>query len=157
MVDKVCLKLKDGNTDYICNEAWYKSSNKVAGSYDIIRNSIVSNMEDLIIYCLTYYYDIDIPEDYKVTTIYSIVFSTGNFEPEDRSCSTCRSNIVFSSTNQKYVEDKFKKLCKLVGKKCRIQSNKYFCWHTEDFASNQIIHSYNIEKNYLVERRLINE
>lgn len=151
MVEEVCLKLKNDKTEYICNEKWTKDNKISSGSYTVIRNDVVSNMKDLIIHCLTYCYDIDIPENYKVTKIYSIVFSTGNFEPEDRTCSTCSSSILFSSADKKYIENKFKILCKLVGKKSRMESDKYFCWHTEDFASNQIIHSYNIKESYLVE------
>ena len=27
-----------------------------------------------------------------------------------------------------------------------------YCWHTEDFARNQIIHSYGIDKSYIVNK-----
>ena len=152
MVEKVFLKLKD-KEGIICNEAWYNNiKNKEAGYYEIIKNRIVSSMEDLIQYCLTYYYDIDIPKDYKVTTIYSIVFCTGDFDPESRTCSKVNSSIIYSNPNEIYIRDKFKTLCKLAKTKSKLDSKNYFCWHTEDFASNQIIHSYNVVRSYLVEK-----
>lgn len=152
MIDKVCLKLKDSTDSYICNEAWFKGSDKLVGKYTVIKNIIISCMEDLIKYCMVYNYEIDISETYKLVTIYNIVFSTGNFEPEDRTCSSCSSSIIFSSTDLNYIQKKFKIMCKQVHKKARLQGDSYFCWHTEDYAVNQIIHSYKIDKSYIVEK-----
>ena len=43
-------------------------------------------------------------------------------------------------------------MCKQVHKNARLQGDSYFCWHTEDYAINQIIHSYKIDKSYIVEK-----
>lgn len=155
MSNRVCLKMKDEDNKYICSEEWYNYNikhNKLQHntSYTVLTKGFIDSMEDLIKYCLIYYYDVEIPKEYTIIDIYNIVFATGNFEPEDRTCSTCRSNIIFSSSDKEVVYKKFKKLCKQVGKNSKMESDKYFCWHTEDYASNQIIHSYNIEKSYLI-------
>ena len=161
MIEKVCLPVKcDYGERYVCNEAYinmvHKRINnyvKPGVSYEVINNKLVQCMEDLIKYCLTYNLEIDIPEHFKVTKIYNIIFTTGNFEPDGREYSSCQGNIVYSSTDKKYIEDKFKFMCKFTGKKNHNNLYKhYFCWHTEDFAHNQIIHSYNIDESYIVER-----
>ena len=159
MVERICLAVNDSYADsYICNESYYNAllNNKSVKSgckYQVLSNKLISCMEDLISYCLTYNVDVTIPEEYKVTKTYNIIFSTGNFEPSDRECSTCRSSIVLSSTDKEYIEKKFGIMCKSTGKTPNIKSyGHYFCWHTEDFAHNQVIHSYNIDESYIVER-----
>lgn len=161
MADKVCLRFKKDKNRFICNEEWYLDNQDIIKQqmdngelkvpcFEVLRKGHIDNMEDLIKYCLAYYYDVEIPKEYKVETLYSIVFCTADFDPDDRTTSTCRSSIIFSSTDKKQVESKFKKLQKDVGKGSRLQSKIYFCWHTEDYAYNQIIHSYNICQSYII-------
>ena len=159
MIEKVCLTVNDSyNESYICNEAYFDNiiktkCGKGSVKYEILNNKLVSSMEDLIKYCLIYNVDINIPDEYKVTKIYNIIFATGNFDPDGREYSNCHSSIVYSSLDKKYIENKFKIMCDCIGKKNNVENYKhYFCWHTEDFADNQIIHSYNIDESYIVER-----
>ena len=159
MVEKVCLQVNDcSENNYICNEVYFNAlknnmNRSISGRYQVLNNKLISCMEDLIQYCLTYGIDIDIPKDYKVTELYNIIFATGDFESSGREYSTCHSSIVCSSSNKKYIENKFKIMCKCINKQSHTCLYKnYFCWHTEDFAHNQIIHSYNIDKSYIVER-----
>lgn len=159
MIEKVCLTVNDSyNESYICNEAYFDNiiktkRGKSSVKYEILNNKLVSSMEDLIKYCLIYNVDIDIPEGYKVTKIYNIIFTTGNFDPDNREYSNCHSSIVYSSLDETYIKNKFKIMCNCVGKKNNVENYKhYFCWHTEDFADNQIIHAYNIDESFIVEK-----
>jgi hypothetical protein len=154
MTEKVCIKLKNEN-EFICNEEWFeynkhKDNLIPTASYDVLVKGYILCMEDLIKYCLQYNYEIEIPEGYVATTIYNIVFTTGNFGPDDRASSSCVGDVIFSTTDEKYARKKFESMCKDVGKETRRKSNKHFCWHTEDYATNQVIHSYSIDKSYLV-------
>lgn len=156
MIEAVCLKLKDySDESYICNEKYIntarlKNNIKYAVRYEVIKDKIINCMEDLIKYCLIYNYDIDIPKNYKVDKIYNILFTTGNFDPDSRSTSNCHSSIVFSSLDEKYIYSKFKIMCKSINRKSLYESKRTYCWHTEDFADNQIIHSYDIDESYIV-------
>lgn len=159
MIEKICLSVNDSyDESYICNEAYFKDivkhkSGKSDIKYEVLNNKLISCMEDLIKYCLTYNIDINIPNGYKVIKIYNIIFSTGNFEPDNREYSTCQSSIVYSSLDKSYIEKKFKIMCDNIGRKNHISNYKhYYCWHTEDFAHNQIIHAYNIDESYIVTR-----
>ena len=157
MIEKVCLPIKNySRCAYVCNETYfnYIYDNKLytGEGYQVINDDMVCNMEELITYCLTYSIEIDIPDGYTVTKLYSIVFGQGNFDPDDRITSTCESHIVCSSTDEKYIKNKFKQMCKHIRKKSSRKHRKWFCWHTEDFAYNQIIHSYNLCESYLVRK-----
>lgn len=155
MKDKICLPLKDsGRMNYICNESYieYLKENKELDNkgYLVIKDSLVQTMEDLIQYCLVYNYSIDIPDDYKVIKLYNIVFCTGNFDPDMRECSNTTGSILYSSTDEQYIIDKFKTMCSYINKEPLMSSQRWFCWHTEDFAVNQIVHSYNIKESYFI-------
>ena len=156
MVDAVCLPIIDDYMEsYICNDKYMKnntlkSNNKSSIRYEVVSNKIVSCMEDLISYCLTYHYDINIPENYKVDKLYNIMLTTGNFDPDSRSSSNCHSSIVLSSFNADYINKKFNIMCKLIGKPNLYKSKNTYCWQTEDFADNQIVHSYNLDESYVV-------
>lgn len=154
MTEPVCLKLKDYDDRYICNNSYVIQKFKFTyeGQYETITDSIIKNMEDLIRYCLTYNYAIDIPDGYNVTKLYHIVFSTGNFEPKDRIHTFIRSSITFTSKNKNQVEKMFKRMCKTIGRKPHYQDKFTYCWQGEDFAVNQIVNSYSITESYLVER-----
>ena len=160
MIEKIYLPVNcDYEERYVCNESYMKylhSNNSVikAGArYDVLSDKLVQCMEDLIRYCLVYNIDINIPEQYNITKIYNIVFSTGNFDPEKREISTCNSSIIYSSLDAKYIYKKFKFMCESVGiTKHHSQCKYYYCWHTEDFAHNQIIHSYSVDESYIVTR-----
>jgi hypothetical protein len=161
MIEKLCLPVKcDYGERYVCNEAYMNHLRKtkykdVPGGvrFEVLTNKLVQCMEDLIKYCLTYNIEIDVPEQYKVTKIYNIILTTGNFDPDNRECSNCHSSIIYSSLDEDYIHKKFEYMCKCVNRKnIRDNFKNYFCWHTEDFADNQIIHSYNIDESYIVER-----
>ena len=123
----------------------------ITGRYEILDNKYIFNMEDLINYCLTYGYDIEIPKEYNVTKIYNIVFTTGNFDPEDREMSNTRGSILYSHTDIEKVLDRFEQMCKDVNKEPVLKSKYYYCWQTEDYAVNQIVHSYKVCDSYIVE------
>lgn len=151
MIERACLRLIDEDElSYICNEKWFKTANKEAGRYEVISDNIVSSEIDLIKYCLEYHYKIDIPNKYNIVEIYSIVFTTSDFEPDDRNYSSCRANIIYSDEDYNKVKTKFIQMCKSVKKKSSREGKDYLCWHTEDYAHNQIIHSYVIDKSYIV-------
>jgi len=155
-VEKVCIKTNDSYTRYVCNESWYKEANinnkldRDGATYNVFLDKYIQTMEDLITECLLSYEDIAVPEDYKVTTIYNIVLTSGNFEPDDRTCTNTRGSIMFSTTNEKLAQQKFNYYCS-THKKCLMKSDKYCCWHSDDFAHNQIVCAYNLTKSYIVE------
>ena len=155
MSNPVCLQLKDYENKYICNQSYEpiirKQKHEEMISYEVINDNVVSNMRDLIQYCLTYNIEIDIPKEYKVITLYNILFCTGNFEPNDREHSFCRSSLVFTSSSKNQTKKKYEKMCKLL-KRNPIYKDKFtFCWQTEDFAINQIVHCYSLSESYLIE------
>lgn len=152
---EVCLKLNNDD-GYICSEEWWKVNikNAVPGvRYTVLSKGFITDMEDLIRYCLVYHEDFEIPENYQVTILYNIIFSTGNFDPNDREYSLCKSEILYTSKDKKFILDKFKSLCKRIGKENQLKGINCYCWLTEDYATNQIIHSYNIDESYLIEKR----
>lgn len=155
MINPVCLKLKDYEDRYICNEKYInvirKDINTHTGSYEVIINNVIQNMKDLIHYGLTYNYDIEIPDNYKVTKYYHIVFSTSNFEPKNREHTFVKSSITFTTTTKSQVKKMFDRMCKTIGRKPIYQDRFTFCWQTDDFAVNQIVNSYSITESYLVE------
>lgn len=159
-MEKLCLPVKcNYETRFVCNESYIKylentkSLIETGVRYEVIKDTLAQCMEDLIKYCLTYNIEIDIPEGYTVEKIYNIVFATGDFNPDRREASTVTSSIIYSSNNKDYIYKRFKVMCDIVGKENNIRSMKdYYCWHTEDFAYNQIIHSYSIEESYIVKR-----
>ena len=158
MIEKLCLPVKcDYEKRYVCNEAYMNHLQKtkykdMSGGvrFEVLTNKLVQCMEDLIKYCLIYNIEIDIPKNYKVDKIYNILFTTGNFDSDSRSTSNCHSSIVFSSLDEKYIYSKFKIMCKSINRKSLYESKRTYCWHTEDFADNQIIHSYDIDESYIV-------
>lgn len=154
---EICFRINhDWENAYVCTEEWIKNNKDkiVNGSkYDILKKGFINSVEEMINYCLTYYIDINIPEGYKVTKIYNIVLSTGNFEPSDRTYSTCTSSIIFSTTDEKAAERRFKYICKdRKGLNVTQEGKRHFCWYGEDYASNQIVFSYDLNISYLVER-----
>lgn len=159
MCPKICLKLKDDKDGYICTEEWYlhntkkKPNNLPTGPYQILIKGFITSMEHMIAYCLSNNIDIEIPKDYKVTKLYNILFTTADLTPGDRGYSSCRSCVLYTSTDEQFIQDNFEYLCKQINKKkINRMGKKYVCWDTEDYASNQIIHSYNIEVSYQVEK-----
>ena len=156
-VDKVCIKTNDDYTRYVCNETWYKDAkrnHKLAedgARYNVFLDKYIQTMEDLITECLLSYEDITIPEGYKVTIIYNIILTSGNFEPDDRTCTNTRGSVMFSTTDEKWAYQKFNYLCS-THKNYLMKSDKYCCWHSDDFAHNQIVCSYNLCKSYVVEK-----
>lgn len=157
MNNKVCIQTRDDI--YICSEEWYDEHKnddefKSGAKYEVLNKGYILDMADLINYCLTYNYDIDIPNEYKVTTIYTITFSTANFDPNNRTYSNVNTYGLFSSTDKKYIENKFKSICK-TRKECNYEgynTKRHYCWHTEDYAYNQIIHSYDINETYIIDK-----
>lgn len=152
MKKELCVKLKDDKC--VCNETYINNNKKnlTQGSYEVLKDGFVNSTEELINYCLTFCYDVEIPEGYEVETIYNIIFTTGNFSPDGREYSTCHSSIIFSSADKDMCEKKFKYYCKSVNKKPIQEGKRHYCWHTEDFAYNQIIHSYEISESYVVKK-----
>ena len=146
-----CLKFKE-EQKFLCTKD-FDSKEIVNNSKEPIEliYTNVTTLKELINYGLTMNYNIEIPES-KITTVYHIIFSTGNFEPDDRSRSLVNSSIVFSSTDKNFIEKKMKDYAEQVkGYKHHSISKNWVCWHTEDFAHNQIIHAYNVEKSYIIE------
>lgn len=160
MSERVCIRLNNNYEEsYICNEEWFEynrkrktNSIKDGARYEVLRKGYITDMEDLIRHCLVYNYDIDIPEGYKVTTIYNIIFNSANFEPDARDYSSCNGDILYSSVDKQYIDKKFNYLCKTVNKKSVLNHENLFCWHTEDYATNQIIHSYSKRTSYIIEK-----
>lgn len=114
---------------------------------------ICSTIEELIKYALVYNYDFKIPDEYKVTTLYNIIHSCGNFMPDERDYTTVVGSVIYTTTDKKDAESHYKKYCKRIGKKNSNHIGKYkFCWQSEDIAINQIVHSYCLDKSYLVEK-----
>ena len=162
MVERVCLPIKRESEEereaYICNEAWWKYNFKKqkisnATKYDVYKNDFVSNMEDLIKVSLTYHNDVEIPENYEIIEMYNIIFTSGNFDPAGRNYCSLVSDILYTHTDKDKVFEKFNKYCKSVKRKPIMEGQRYFCWSTEDFADNYIIHSYKIEESYLVRKK----
>lgn len=155
MVQPVCLKLKDYKDRYICNQKYVdiirKCKDKHLGSYEVFINDTIQNMRDLIIQGLTYNYDIEIPDGYSVTKLYHIVFSSGNFEPNDRNHTSVRSSITFTTKSKSQVKKMFERMCKTIGRKPIYKDKFNFCWQTDDFAYNQVTNTYSITESYLVE------
>lgn len=146
-------KLKVSEKHWICTRN-YKCDEE--GSYEPVYTC--KTLEDLIQYALTYGYNFEIPKGYKYTTIYSINFSTGNFDPKYRNYSNLHSTVIYSYYNKKEAEQKFSELTKSIDRnRARKLSKTLWCWHTEDYAYNQIIHSYSLSKSYIVERSNENE
>lgn len=140
------LKLKNENR-WLCTEK-YKPDEE--GIYEPILTC--HSMKDLIEYALTYKFDFEIPKGYKYKKIYIITCSTANFEPNNRKYSTVSSCNIFMSENKKEAENKFKEMIKKIKNKNTRTLGKYcFCWHTEDYAINQVIHSYNLTEGYVIE------
>lgn len=107
------------------------------------------------LYLCTFDYNVVIPKEYEVETVYSIVFSTASFEPEDRKYSIVSSSIVCTSRDKEYIEDRMQYYIKYIPQpigRYRKISDNWVCWHTEDFAHNQVIHSYNICTSYIVNK-----
>lgn len=158
MVQRAGLKLLD-EEKYICNEKWFnwftKQDNEVkyATTYEVLKNDYILDMKDLINYCLTYHYNIEIPKNFKVTTIYTITLTTCNFEPDRRYASNTNTHGLFSSADKNFIEQKFKIMCKSrkQGSYKNYDNKRHHCWHGDDYSYNQIIHSYDISETYLVE------
>lgn len=152
MKKELCVRLKDGK--YVCNETYINNNKKnlSQGPYEVLKDGFVNSIEELINYCLTFCYDMEIPEGYGVETIYNVVFTTGNFDPDGREYSNCHSSVIFSSVNKDVCEKKFKYYCKSVGRKAILENKRHYCWHTEDFAYNQVIHSYELCESYIVRK-----
>lgn len=129
----------------------------MTGKYEILDDKYVNDMEDLISYCLTYGYDIEIPRDYTVIKVYNIVFTTGNFDPSDRETSVTRGSVLYSHTDIEKVLNRFEQMCKDINKEPVLKSKYYYCWQTEDYATNQIVHSYKVCDSYIVEKVGINK
>ena len=157
MSNPVCLQMKDYKDKYICNQSYEpilkKQKHTKMISYEIVNDNIVSNMKDLIKYCLTYNIEIDIPEGYVVTTLYNILFCTGNFEPKDRAHSFCRSSLIYTCNTKSQAKKTFERMCKSLGRKPIYKDKSTFCWQTEDFAVNQIVHCYSLSESYLIEEK----
>lgn len=157
---EICFKINhDWENAYICTEEYWtkmtknKGKRENGGKYDILKKGLINSVEEMINYCLTYCIDINIPEGYKTTKIYNIVLSTGNFEPDDRTYSTSTSSIIFSTTDEKVAERRFKYICKeRKGLNVTQEGKRHFCWYGEDFAHNQVVFSYDLNISYLVER-----
>ncbi len=154
---EICFKIKcDYEEQYICTEEWMEKNKKNAISgarYEVLRKGFIGSIEEMINHCLTYYIDIDVPKEYKVTKIYNIILSTGNFEPDDRTYSTVTSSIIFSTSNEKLAKRRFKLFCKQ-RKNLNVtqQGKNHFCWYGEDFAHNQIVFSYDLRSSYLIKK-----
>ena len=157
MSNPVCLQMKDYKNKYICNQSYEpilkKQKHTEMISYEIVADNIVSNMKDLIKYCLTYNIEVDIPKEYEVITLYNILFCTGNFEPEDREHSFCRSSVVYTCETKSQAKKTFERMCKSLGRKPMYKNKNTFCWQTEDFAVNQIVHCYSLSESYLIEEK----
>lgn len=138
-----CLKLKDN--EYLCTKNFKP---KKEGRYIPILTA--ETLEDLINYALTYKYDFEMPKGYKRKTVYSIVCTTGNFMPETREQSNCNGCIIYSSFNRKNTENEFKKITRLLKSNHKYIYKNHFCWHTEDYAINQIVHSYDLVESYII-------
>ena len=146
-----CLKFKNEDK-YLCTKDYDIRVHK--GNPEPIEfiYTNFTTMEELINYALTMYYDVEIPNGYKVETIYHIIFSTANFEPNDRECSIVNSSIVCSSKDKDYIDSRMKFYSTCITGKFRKVTNNWIYWHTEDFAHNQVIHSYNIDKSYIISK-----
>ena len=157
MVEPVCIEKIDKNSRQkvcICNQAYIDSIKDYEYTkYETYDNTYISTMEDLISHCFTYNEDVIIPDGYKITKIYSIVCTTADFMPDARNTSNCRAYVIYSSTNKELVQEKFKTICESVKKETRRKNNRHFCWHTEDYADNQIIHSYDLTEGCIIEKR----
>lgn len=160
-MEDLCIKIKDKYEDkYLCSNEWFEYMFKhkklnPKTSYEVLAEGYIQDMQDLIRHALTYNYDIILPKGYKVTPIYNIIFTTANFDPKNRALSTCNGNIIYSNTNLKYINKKFKWLYENINKPYVVlKSDKMICWHTEDYAYNQIIHAYNIEESYIIEKEV---
>ena len=153
MSEAFCLKLlSDRDYDeYVCNKT-YEESNTLTGCFYVINDLLVPTYEDFIKYCLVHEYKIEIPEGYELITLYNIVCTTADFDPETRRRSTCRASVVYTDRDYNKVKSIFDEMCNIVNKPTTRYNKNYYCWHTEDFASNQIIHAYNVEKSYIVRK-----
>lgn len=160
-IKQCCLKIIDEPSSYICNECWYKkhkneykynryNQSNTVNSFTVMNDMIIRNMEDLIKYCLAYHYKIEIPKQYEVQQLYNIIFTVGDFDPEDRQSTVCRSYVVYTDTDYNKVKSRFNTMCRLSQKTPTLKSEKCFTWQTQDFAYNQIVHSYTISKSYKV-------
>lgn len=151
-VEEACLECKDKD-GFICNEAYANNKNNIKSgvNYSVYKDNIVRNMQELIEYCLHWGEDVIIPKEYKVTKLYSIVFTTSDFEPEDRRYSRSWSNVILTTTDKNHAQSVYDSYCHMQNRGKEIMKNVY-CWHTEDFARNQIIHSYSLKESYLVEK-----
>lgn len=142
-MSECCLKLKDN--EYLCTK---KFKPKEEGRYISILTA--ETLEDLINYALTYKYDFELPKGYSYKILYSIVCTTGNFMPEIKEQSNCNGCIIYSTFNKKNAENEFKKITKLIKNNHRTLNKNHFCWHTEDYAINQIIHSYDLVESFVI-------
>ena len=158
-----CLDYKDDETRHLCTNDFCRDHKNLKSGHEYVE-TIFDTMEELLGYALNMNENVEIPKGYKATKIYSIVFSTGNFDPKDKSISTVDSSIFYSSKDKtfiekmfdKYVEGKeesFTKASTYFHTRHNSRKHKYwYCWHTEDFAYNQVIHSYSIRESYLIEK-----
>lgn len=150
-IEEACLEYKDKD-GYVCNEAYMEKNEPKSGKrYSIYKNEIVRNMQELIEYCLHWNENVIIPKEYKITKLYSIIFTTADLEPDDRRYSRSWSNIILTTTDKTHAQSIYDSYCNIQNRGKEIMKNVY-CWHTEDFANNQIIHSYSLKESYLVER-----
>lgn len=152
MSDSIYLELKDGSV--LCDESTSRKlveQNTYTGvCHHTLKDGLILSLRDLIGYALSMNYEFEMPEGYKYKKIYNITFNCANLEPESRRCSTCNSSILYSSEDYDFIINKFNYLCNSVEKPTDRKNKRWFCWHTEEYSQNQIIHSYNISESYIV-------
>ena len=162
------LTYKHDKKKHLCTNGFCNNIDNLEPTHEYTE-TVFDTLEELLEYALNMNEDVEIPEDYNVTKIYNIVFSTANFDPLNRECSTTDSHVIYSSKDKEFIDKMFERyinehenLLKQNSKAFHMRPNSrrnknWYCWHTEDFAYNQVIHSYSKRESYIIERKNINE
>lgn len=145
-----CLKYKNEPKKFLCTEKYLKNSSSLIpeGKYESIK---CDSMEELINYALVMGEDIEIPEKYKITKIYNLLYVIGDFNPKDRNFSKVHSVVMNTSTNEESINKIFRRNIKNINKPLIVETDKMCCWQSEDYSYNQIVHAYCKEVSYLIE------